>query len=161
MTYTMFFPNRILYTSRLLSVTTTYAVDLTEHEFLHLKGVLPIPQLGVRNQDRLHEIASKIVAAGGDNFEVLGDINRDTHRIASIATGFDYDLFGEIQIGGFTAGENGGYKIAEGNHRSIALAILLHCGRIEYQPVTAILAVSKDLTEEIVYETETLIGREE
>ena len=152
MTYTMFFPNRILYTSRLLSVTTTYAVDLTEHEFLHLKGVLPIPELNIRNQDRLHEIAEKIVAQGRDDFDALGEINRDTQRIASIATGFDYNLFGEIEIGGFTAGDDGGYKIAEGNHRSIALALLLRGGRIEYRPVTAILAISKDITEDIVYE---------
>lgn len=159
MTYTMFLPNRILYTSRLLSVTTTYCVDLTEDEFLHLKGVLPIPQLGVRNHDRLHEIAEKIVAGGSDNFDVLGEINRDMQRIASIATTFDYNLFGEIQIGGFTAGENGGYKIADGNHRSVAYAILLHCGRIEYQPVMAILSVSKDLTEEIVYEDTVSVPR--
>ena len=159
MTYTMFFPNRILYTSRLLSVTTTYAVDLTEHEFLHLKGVLPIPQLGIRNQDRLHEIAAKIVSALGYDFDALGEIDRDTRRIASIATDFDYNLFGEIEIGGFTAGDDGGYKIADGNHRSIALALLLHSGRIEYQPVTAILAVSKDITEDIVYEDTVSVPR--
>ena len=159
MTYTIFLPNRILYTSRLLSVTTTYCVDLTEDEFLHLKGVLPIPQLGIRNQDRLHEIAVKIVEAQGYDFDVLGEINRDTQRIAEIASAFEFDLFGEIQIGGFTAGENGGYKIADGNHRSIAYAILLRGGQIEYQSVTAILAVSKDLTEEIVYEDTVITPR--
>ena len=159
MTYTMFLPNRILYTSRLLSVTTTYCVDLTQDEFLHLKGVLPIPQLNIRNQDRLHEIAEKIVAAGGDNFDILGEINRDTRRIAQIAINFDYNLFGEIKIGGFTAGDDGGYKIQEGNHRSIALALLLHTGRIEYQPITAILAISKDLTEDIVYEDTVSVPR--
>ena len=159
MTYTMFFPNRILYTSRLLSVTTTYAVDLTEHEFLHLKGVLPISQLGIRNQDRLHEIAAKTVAHGGDDFDVLREINRDTRRITSIAEAFDYNLFGEIEIGGFTAGDDGGYKIAEGNHRSIALALLLHSGRIEYQPVTAILAISKDIIEDIVYKDTVSVPR--
>ena len=159
MTYTIFLPNRILYTSRLLSVTTTYCFDLTEDEFLHLKGVLPIPQLGIRNQDRLHEIAAKIVEAHGYDFDGLGEINRDTQRIAEIASAFEFDLFGEIQIGGFTAGENGGYKIADGNHRSIAYAILLHGGQIEYQPVTAILAVSKDITEEIVYEDTVVVPR--
>ena len=44
----MFFPNRILYREELLSTTVTYAVDLDQNEFLNLKPVVPIEQLGIR-----------------------------------------------------------------------------------------------------------------
>ena len=44
----MFFPNRILYREELLSTTVTYAVDLSETEFLNLKPIILIEQLGIR-----------------------------------------------------------------------------------------------------------------
>ena len=42
------FPNRILYREELLSTTVTYAMDLDETEFWHLKPVMPIEELGIR-----------------------------------------------------------------------------------------------------------------
>ena len=45
----MFFPNRILYREELLSTTITYAVDLSETEFLTPQAYhVPIEQLGIR-----------------------------------------------------------------------------------------------------------------
>ena len=153
------FPNRIRYTARLLRVTTTYSVDLTLDEFLDLKILFPIKEIGIRRGERLNTVAEKIVETFGDDFDAFGENNHDTRICADICKAFDYDKFGEIQIGGFTAGDDGGYTIADGNHRGIALAVLLHCGYVEYQPVTAVLSVSKDITEEIVYEDEVSVPR--
>ena len=155
----MFFPNRIRYTARLLRVTTTYSVDLTLDEFLNLKILFPITEIGIRRGERLNRVAEKIVETFGDDFDAFGETNHDTRICADICKAFDYDLFGEIQIGGYTAGNDGGYTIADGNHRSIALATLLHNGAVEYQTVTAILAVSKDITEDVIYEDEASVSR--
>ena len=42
----------------------------------------------------------------------------------------------------------------------LPLRFCVHCGRVEYQTVTAILAVSKDIAEEIVYSDEVSIPRQ-
>ena len=159
MTHEILFPNKILYTSRLLRVTTTYCVELTEPEFLDLKILFPIEEIGTHRGDRLKTVAEKIVDLYGTGLERFGETNDDLRKSADIATAFDLDRFGEITIGGYTAGADGGYTIADGNHRSIALAVLLHCGRVEYPTVTAILSVSKDIAEEIVYSDEVSIPR--
>ena len=58
----MFFPNRIFYREELLSTTVTYAVDLEQDEFLNLKPIIPIEQLGIRPAEfRLIEVADKIL----------------------------------------------------------------------------------------------------
>ena len=158
MTHEILFPNKILYTSRLLQVTTTYSVELTEPEFLNLKILFPIAEIGTRRGDRLKTIAEKILDPG-DGLEGFGTENEDLRKAADIASDFDYDQFGELTIGGYTPGEDGGYTIADGNHRGIALAVLLRSGAVEYQAVTAILAVSKDIAEEIIYEDEVSIPR--
>ena len=160
MTHEILFPNKILYTSRLLRVTTTYCVELTEPEFLDLKILFPIEEIGTRRGDRLKTVAEKIVDLYGTGLERFGETNDDLRKSADIATDFDLDRFGEITIGGYTAGADGGYTLADGNHRGIALAVLLHCGRVEYQTVTAILSVSKDIAEEIVYSEEVSIPRQ-
>ena len=121
-----------LYTSRLLRVTTTYCVELTEPEFLDLKILFPIEEIGTRRGDRLKTVAEKIVDRYGTGLEGIGEVSDDLRQSIDIATDFDLDRFGEITIGGYTAGDAGGYTIADGNHRSIALAVLLHCGRVEY-----------------------------
>lgn len=159
MTHEILFPNKILYTSRLLRVTTIYSVELTEPEFLDLKILFPIEELGIKRGDRLNTIAEKIEDQYGNTLEGINTENADLQKSVDIANAFDYERFGEITIGGYMPGDNGGYTIADGNHRSIALAVLLHCGRIEYQTVTAILAVSKDIAEEIIYEDEVSIPR--
>ena len=159
MTHEILFPNKILYTCRLLRVTTTYCVELTEPEFLDLKILFPIEDLGIRRGDRLQTVAEKIVDRYGTGLEGIGEVSDDLRQSIDIATDFDLDRFGEITIGGYTAGADGGYTIADGNHRGIALAVLLHCGRVEYQTVTAILSVSKDIAEEIVYSDEVSIPR--
>ena len=160
MTHEILFPNKILYTCRLLRVTTTYCVELSEPEFLDLKILFPIEEIGTRRGDRLKTVAEKIVDLYGTGLERFGETNDDLRKSADIATAFDYAQFNEITIGGYTAGEDGGYTIADGNHRSIALAVLRHCGRVEYQTVTAILSVSKDIAEEIVYTDEVSIPRQ-
>ena len=159
MTHEILFPNKILYTSRLLRVTTTYCVELTESEFLDLKILFPIEEIGTRQGDRLKTIAEKITERYGNRLEDFGTENEDLRKAAEIATAFDLDRFGEITIGGFMPGDAGGYTIADGNHRGIALAVLLHCGRLEYRPVTAILSVSKDIAEEVIYEDEVSVPR--
>ena len=159
MTHEILFPNKILYTSRLLRVTTTYCVELTESEFLDLKVLFPIKEIGTRQGDRLNTIAEKVVDRYGNGLEGFGTENDDLRTSADIAEAFEYERFGEITIGGYLPGEDGGYTIADGNHRSIALTVLLHCGDVEYQAVTAILAVSKDITEEIVYEDAVSVDR--
>ena len=159
MTHEILFPNKILYTSRLLRVTTTYCVELAESEFLDLKILFPIEAAGIERGDRLKTIAEKIVECYGNGLDGFGAENEDLRKAAEIATAFDWDRFGEITIGGFMPGDAGGYTIADGNHRGIALAVLLHCGRLEYRPVTAILSVSKDITEDVVYEDEVSFPR--
>ena len=159
MTHEILFPNKILYTSRLLQVTTTYSVELTEPEFLDLKILFPIAEIGTQRGDRLNTIAEKIVTQYSAALEGIGAVNEDLRKSIDIAKNFDSARFGEITIGGYLPGENGGYTIADGNHRGIALAVLLHCGWIEYQTVTAILAVSQDIAEETIYEDEVSIRR--
>ena len=159
MTHEILFPNKILYTSRLLRVTTTYCVELTESEFLDLKILFPVEEAGIERGDRLKTIAEKIVDRYGNGLDGFGTENEDLHKAAEIATAFDFQRFGEITIGGFMPGDEGGYSIADGNHRGIALAVLLHCRRLEYRPVTAVLSVSKDIAEEIVYADEVSVPR--
>jgi len=159
LTHEILFPNKILYTSRLLRVTTTYAVELTEPEFLDLKILFPIAEIGTRQGDKLKTIAEKTVDRYGNGLEGFGTENEHLRHAADIASDFDYNQFDEITIGGYLPGEDGGYTIADGNHRGIALAVLLRSGAVEYQSVTAILAVSKDITEEVIYEDEVSIPR--
>ena len=159
MTHEILFPNKILYTSRLLRVTTTYCVELTEPEFLNLKILFPIAEIGTRQGDRLKTVAEKIVDRYGRELNGFGTESDDLRKSADIANAFDLDRFGEITIGGFMPGDVGGYTIADGNHRGIALAVLLYCGDVEYQPVTAILSVSKDIAEEVVYTDEVSVPR--
>ena len=159
MTHEILFPNKILYTSRLLQVTTTYCVELTESEFLNLKILFPIEEAGIERGDRLNTVAEKIVECYGNRLEGFGTENEDLQKAAEIAESFDVERFGEITIGGFMPGDEGGYTIADGNHRGIALAVLLHCGDVEYPTVTAILSVSKDIAEEVIYEDEVSVPR--
>ena len=75
----MFFPNRILYREELLSTTVTYAVDLDESEFLHLKPIIPIEQLGIRPAEfRFIGVADKILGryAIGE-LHYLASVNAD------------------------------------------------------------------------------------
>ena len=160
MTHEILFPNKILYTCRLLRVTTTYCVQLSEPEFLDLKILFPIEEIGIRRGDRLKTVAAKIVDRYGRELEGIGEVNTDLRKSIDIATAFDYAQFNEITIGGYTAGDAGGYTLADGNHRSVALAVLLHSGRVGYQTVTAILSVSKDIAEEIVYSEAVSIPRQ-
>ena len=82
----MFFPNRILYREELLSTTVTYAVDLSETEFLHLKPIIPIEQLGIRPAEfRLHEVADKILERHAINeLHYLASVNADIARVQNL-----------------------------------------------------------------------------
>ena len=88
MTHEILFPNKILYTSRLLRVTTTYSVELTEPEFLHLKILFPIEEVGTRRGDRLIRIAEKIVETFGENLDGLSETNDDIRKCVEIAICF-------------------------------------------------------------------------
>ena len=79
----MFFPNRILYREELLSTTVTYAVDLSETEFLSLKPVIPIEQLGIRPAEfRLNAVADKILERYAmHELNALASVNADMERV--------------------------------------------------------------------------------
>lgn len=99
----MFFPNRILYREELLSTTVTYAVDLSETEFLHLRSIVPIEQLGIRPAEfRLHEVADKILERYAiHELHYLASVNADIARVQYLVENGDYREVGHITIGGF------------------------------------------------------------
>ena len=154
----MFFPNRILYREELLSTTVTYAVDLDQNEFLNLKPIVPIEQLGIRPAEfRLHEVADKILERYEmSDLHYLASVNADIQRVQYLVENWDYREMGHIRIGSFRPGPDGGYAINDGNHRSVALALLLLTHSITYQPVTAITAITQTQTHHRVYEDEYL-----
>ena len=152
----MFFPNRILYREELLSTTGTYAVDLSETEFLSLKPVMPIEQLGIRPAKfRLNEVAEKILQRYAmHELHYLASVNADIARVQYLVENWDYREIGHITIGRFRPGPDGGYAINDGNHRCVALALLLATDSLTYQPVTAITAITQTHTKHRVYEDE-------
>ena len=151
-----FFPNRILYREELLSTTVTYAVDLDLNEFLNLKPVVPIEQLSIRPAEfRLNAVADKILEHSEIyDLHYLASVNADIQRIQHLIEYWDYEEIGHIRIGNFRPGPDGGYAITDGNHRSIALALLLTTNTITYQPVTAITAITQTDTRHRIYEDE-------
>ena len=157
----MFFPNRILYREELLSTTVTYAVDLDQNEFLNLKPVMPIEQLSIRPAEfRLNVVVDKIL----ERYEIhdlhyLASVNADIERIHHLVENWDYREIGHIRIGNFRPGPDGGYAITDGNHRSIALALLLRTNTITYQPVVAITAIKQTDIRHRIYEDEYLQTR--
>ena len=157
----MFFPNRILYREELLSTTVTYAVDLDETEFVNLKPIIPIEQLGIHPAEfRLVEVADKILERYAiHELDHLASVNADVERIQHFVENWDYREMGHIRIGNFRPGDEGGYAITDGNHRCMALALLLATDSITYQPVTAITAVTQTHTRHRVYEDEFLQTR--
>ena len=150
------FPNRILYREELLSTTVTYAVDLSETEFWHLKPVMPIEELGIRPVEfRLNEVADKILERYAiHELHYLASVNADIQQVQHLVENWDYREMGHIRIGNFRPGPDGGYAITDGNHRCVALALLLATNSIAYQPVTAITAIIQDQTRHRVYEDE-------
>ena len=157
----MFFPNRILYREELLSTTVTYAVDLDLNEFLNLKPVVPIEQLDIRPAEfRLNAVADKILERYAINeLHYLASVNADIQQVQNLVENWDYREVEHIRIGNFRPGDEGGYAITDGNHRSVALALLLATDSITYQPVTAITAITQDQTRHRVYEDEYLQTR--
>ena len=100
----MFFPNRILYREELLSTTVTYAVDLSENEFLHLKPIIPIEQLGIRpaefrllrgHRENLGTLCDKRTPLLG-----IGEC-RYSERVQYLVENWDYREVGHITIGSF------------------------------------------------------------
>ena len=155
------FPNRILYREELLSTTVTYAVDLSETEFWSLKPVMPIEELGIRPAEfRLNEVADKILERYAiHELHYLASVNADIQQVQNLVENWDYREMGHIRVGNFRPGPDGGYAITDGNHRSVALALLLATDSITYQPVTAITAITQDQTRHRVYEDEFLQTR--
>ena len=103
MSNAMFFPNCILYREELLSTTVTYAVDLSETEFLNLKPIIPIEQLGIRPAEfRLIEVAGKILERYAiDELHYLASVNADIQRVQYLVENWDYREVGHITIGSF------------------------------------------------------------
>ena len=122
----MFFPNRF-YQEELLFTAVTYAVDLEETEFLNLRLIMPIEQLGIRPAEfRLIEVADKILERYAiHELHYLGSINADIERIQYLVGNWDYRKIRHIRIGNFCPGPDGGYTITDGNHRCVVLALLL------------------------------------
>lgn len=152
----MFFPNRILYREELLSTTVTCAVDPSEDEFLNLKPIVPMEQLDIRPAEfRLIEVADKILERYGiHELHFLASVNADIQRGQYLVENWDYREVRHITIGSFRPGPDGGYAINDGNHRSIALSLLLATHSITYQPVTAVTAITQTETRHRVYEDE-------
>ena len=117
----MFFPNRILYREELLSTTVTYAVDLSETEFLHLRSIVPIEQLGIRPTEfRLIKVADKILEryAIGE-LHYLAFVNADIERVQYLVENWDYKEVGHITIGGFRPGPDGGSALSSCHQRIV------------------------------------------
>ena len=96
----MFFPNRILYREELLSTTVTYAVDLDESEFLNLKPVIPIEELGIRPAEfRLNAVADKILERYAINeLHYLASVNANVERVQYLVENWDYREMGHIRM---------------------------------------------------------------
>ena len=95
-------------------------MDLDLNEFLNLKPVVPIEQLGIRPAEfRLNAVADKIL----ERYEIhdlhdLASVNADIERVQDISlSNWDYEEIGHIRIGNFRPGPDGGYAITDGNHR--------------------------------------------
>ena len=155
------FPNRIRYREELLSTTVTYAVDLDEAEFWTLKPVMPIEELNIRPAEfRLNAVAEKILERYAiHELYDLASVNADIQQVQHLVENWDYREIGHIRIGNFRPGDDGGYAITDGNHRSIALALLLTTNTITYQPVTAITAITQTDIRHRIYEDEYLQTR--
>ena len=86
----MFFPNCILYREELLSTTVTYAVDLSETEFLNLKPIIPIEQLGIRPAEfRLNAVADKIL----ERYAI-----HELHYLTSVNAIIQVELFPSLNL---------------------------------------------------------------
>ena len=119
---------------------------------------MPIEELGIRPAEfRLNEVADKILERYAINeLHYLASVNADIQRIQNLVENWDYREVGHITIGSFRPGADGGYAINDGNHRCVALSLLLATHSITYQPVTAITAVTQSNTRHRVYEDEFL-----
>ena len=89
----------------------------------------------------------------------LASVNADIARVQYLDENWDYREMGHIRIGKYRPGPGGGYAITDGNHRCVALALLLATHSITYQPVTAITAVKESNTRPRVYQDEFLQTR--
>ena len=97
----MFFPNRILYREELLSVTVTYAVDLSEAGFWNLRLIIPIEQLGIRPAEfRLNTVAEKILERYTiHDLHYLASVNADMERVQHLVENWDYREMGISGLG--------------------------------------------------------------
>lgn len=123
---------------------------------MNLKPIIPIEQLGIRPAEfRLNEVADKILERYAiHELHFLASANADIARVQYLVENWDYREMRHITIGSFRPGEDGGYAINDGNHRSVALSLLLLTHSITYQPITAIIAITRTETRHRVYEDE-------
>ena len=154
-------PTRTVTATRLITITTTYETELTETEFLSLTPLenLTTRILEVSDPVNLDSLAVEILSDYGDLFTeiaAVSDLNPDLQAILAIVNAFDYEQFGKIMLSEYS--EDKGYTILDGNHRNVALALLLKSEQIEYQPVTAMFteiqqSVSEPIRSDVISQT--------
>ena len=150
-------PTRTVTATRLITVTTTYETELTEDQFLSLTPLenLTTRILEVSDPVNLDSLAVEILSDYGDLFTeiaAVSDLNPDLQAILAIVNAFDYEQFGKIMLSEYS--EDKGYTILDGNHRNVALALLLKSEQIEYQPVTAMFTeIQQSVSEPIGSDT--------
>ena len=133
-------PTRTVTATRLITVTTTYETELSETEFLSLTPLenLTTRLLEVSDPVNLDMLAVEILCDYGDLFTEIAesaDLSDDLRSILAIVNAFDYEQFGKLMLSEYSADK--GYTLLDGNHRSVALALLTKSEQLKYQPVTA------------------------
>ena len=126
-------------------------------KFGRSKEIFSHPIVRARLANAVKEVADKILERYAINeLHYLASVNADIERVQNLVENWDYREVGHITIGSFRPGPDGGYAITDGNHRSVALALLLATHSITYQSVTAITAITQTHTHHRVYEDEYL-----
>ena len=133
-------PTRTVTATRLITVTTTYETELTQDQFLALTPLetLTTRLLEVSDPVNLDSLAVEILSDYGDLFTEIAesaDLSDDFRSILAIVNTFDYEKFDKLMLSAYS--EDKGYSISDGNHRSVALALLTKSDQLQYQPVTA------------------------
>lgn len=150
-------PTRTVSATRLITVTTTYETELTQDAFLALtpNETHVIRLFGQNYQLNLDSLAMEILCEHGSDFRALSnavpDNSSDLRAILTIVNAFDYQRFGKLMLSQYS--NETGYTLLDGNHRSVALALLLKSEQLEYQPVTAMFTEIQQSVSEPILDT--------
>lgn len=119
-----------------------YTVELTLDEFLSLHPSMPLKPLNLHKRyTNLKSIADVIIKDYNGDFAAVEYANRHFLQCRQIYDTFEWRKFGVIHLADITD-RTLVHTIADGNHRSVALSLLLVKGEIEYQPVKALVGVN-------------------